>query len=194
MSADTPAPPCAGCHHPRGEHGSRTGAGCAVWSGDDGACWCEMYVHPTSPIVVLEGRGQQLIADLEAAAAQVDDPHDRQTLSLALQALIYRLAAVEYRLDSTQHPLGWIRALRRWSLQGTAQRIALRARDLGVANMAAERQKVWRWEHRGVTPDRISQLALAAELGVPTALVDAEPWPTWLRHAAPVAIELRAAS
>jgi tetratricopeptide (TPR) repeat protein len=46
--------------------------------------------------------------------------------------------------------------------------------------MAAERQKVWRWEHRGVVPDRVSQLALAAELGVSGEMIDSHPWPAWL--------------
>jgi hypothetical protein len=78
------------------------------------------------------------------------------------------------------HPLALIRAQRGWSYQRLARVVARRARDLGVANMAAERQKVWRWEHRGVVPDRVSQLALAAELGVAKERLDTHPWPTWL--------------
>jgi tetratricopeptide (TPR) repeat protein/transcriptional regulator with XRE-family HTH domain len=78
------------------------------------------------------------------------------------------------------HPLAFVRAQRGWSYQRLARVVAKRARDLGVANMAAERQKVWRWEHRGVVPDRVSQLALAAELGVPTEKIDSHPWPAWL--------------
>lgn len=53
--------------------------------------------------------------------------------------------------------------------------------------MAAQRQKIWRWEHRNVTPDRISQLALARELGVPESEVTAHPWPTWLPEIEPPA-------
>ncbi|ABD09852.1 hypothetical protein ThrDRAFT_02092 [Frankia casuarinae] len=78
------------------------------------------------------------------------------------------------------HPLAFIRAQRGWSYQRLARVVARRARDLGVANMAAERQKVWRWEHRGVVPDRVSQLALAAELGVPNDRLESHPWPAWL--------------
>jgi hypothetical protein len=78
------------------------------------------------------------------------------------------------------HPLAFVRAQRGWSYQKLARVVAKRARDLGVANMAAERQKVWRWEHRGVIPDRVSQLALATELGVPTERLESHPWPSWL--------------
>lgn len=78
------------------------------------------------------------------------------------------------------HPLAFVRAQRGWSYQRLARVVARRARDLGVANMAAERQKVWRWEHRGVVPDRVSQLALAAELGVPKERLESHPWPAWL--------------
>jgi uncharacterized repeat protein (TIGR03917 family) len=78
-----------------------------------------------------------------------------------------------------RHPLAQVRAARGWSYQALARVVAKRARTLGV-NMAAERQKVWRWEHRGVVPDRFTQLALAAELGVPPHVVAHEPWPAWL--------------
>ena len=44
-----------------------------------------------------------------------------------------------------------------------------------VGNMAARREKAWRWEQRGIVPDRDSQLALAAELGVPAERVDLLP-------------------
>src|SRR5262245_34099125 len=78
------------------------------------------------------------------------------------------------------HPLTFVRAQRGWTYQKLARVVAKRARDLGEGNMAAERQKVWRWEHRGVVPDRVSQLALAAELEVPIARLDSHPWPSWL--------------
>jgi transcriptional regulator with XRE-family HTH domain len=82
--------------------------------------------------------------------------------------------------QACNHPLAFVRAQRGWSYQKLARVVAKRARDLGVANMAAERQKVWRWEHRGVVPDRVSQLALATELGVPTDRLESHPWPAWL--------------
>src|SRR5262245_42433391 len=78
------------------------------------------------------------------------------------------------------HPLTFVRAQRGWTYQKLARVVAKRARDLGEGNMAAERQKVWRWEHRGVVPDRVSQRALAAELGVPTERLESHPWPSWL--------------
>lgn len=79
-----------------------------------------------------------------------------------------------------EHPLAVIRRQRGWSQLRTAQIIAKRAREFGVADMAAERQKVWRWEHRGAVPGRVSQLALAAALGVDPAQVDDRRWPAWL--------------
>ncbi|OAA28544.1 hypothetical protein UG55_100556 [Frankia sp. EI5c] len=78
------------------------------------------------------------------------------------------------------HPLRRLRALHGWSYETVARIVAIRARELGVASMAAQRQKIWRWENRGVIPDRISQLALARELGVSDQEVHAHPWPEWL--------------
>ncbi len=78
------------------------------------------------------------------------------------------------------HPLARVRAARGWSYQQLARVIARQARQMGVPNMAAERQKTWRWEHKGVVPDQLSQRALAAVLEVPTEVVVAHPWPTWL--------------
>lgn len=73
------------------------------------------------------------------------------------------------------HPLSYVRAERGWTYQDLVNVIARR-----VGNMAARREKAWRWEHRGVVPDRESQLALAAELGVPAEHVDRLSWPRWL--------------
>ncbi|WP_374582934.1 hypothetical protein [Frankia sp. CiP3] len=78
------------------------------------------------------------------------------------------------------HPLARVRAAHGWSYQQLARLIAQQARQMGVANMAAERQKIWRWEHKGVVPDQLSQRALAALLGVPAEVVAAHPWPAWL--------------
>lgn len=78
------------------------------------------------------------------------------------------------------HPLTTVRTLRGWTYQRTARVIASRARQFGVHNMATERQKIWRWEHRGVIPDRVSQLALDIALGVPVQQVNTCRWPTWL--------------
>ncbi|WP_430827850.1 hypothetical protein [Candidatus Protofrankia californiensis] len=80
------------------------------------------------------------------------------------------------------HPLARVRAVRGWSYQRTARIVADRAHVSGI-NIAAHRQKIWRWEHRGVVPDRSSQLALAAALGVPAERVVACGWPDWLEEA-----------
>jgi hypothetical protein len=60
--------------------------------------------------------------------------------------------------------------------------------------MAAERQKIWRWEHRGVTPDRVSQLALATELDVPVRQLNAQRWPVWLPTVEPRSCQAEIAS
>ncbi len=82
--------------------------------------------------------------------------------------------------EPVAHPLARVRAAHGWSYQQLARLIAQQARQMGVANMAAERQKIWRWEHKGVVPDQLSQRALAALLGVPAEVVVAHPWPAWL--------------
>lgn len=52
--------------------------------------------------------------------------------------------------------------------------------------MAMRREKAWRWEHWGVVPDWESQLALAAELGVPEERLGEYPWPRWLPDGDPI--------
>lgn len=56
---------------------------------------------------------------------------------------------------------------------------------MGIPNMAAERQKVWRWENRGITPDNEAQAALACLLGVDAGVVVERGWPGWLETVAP---------
>ncbi|MDX2646550.1 hypothetical protein PV341_23870 [Streptomyces sp. PA03-1a] len=77
------------------------------------------------------------------------------------------------------HPLASVRRSHGWSYQDLARVVADNARALGVP-MAARREKVWRWEHWGVVPERDSQRALARALGVPLREVDTRPWPGWL--------------
>ncbi|WP_433332455.1 hypothetical protein [Spirillospora sp. CA-294931] len=50
----------------------------------------------------------------------------------------------------------------------------------GGRNMAAWKQKVNRWERRGVRPEIDAQYALAQNLGIPRSIVDQHPWPGWL--------------
>jgi hypothetical protein len=73
------------------------------------------------------------------------------------------------------HPLSYLRHERGWTHQDLVEVIARR-----VGNSAARREKAWRWEHWRVKPDVESQLALAAELGVPAELVHQLGWPHWL--------------
>lgn len=80
---------------------------------------------------------------------------------------------------AASHPLASVRRRHGWSYQDLARVVAGNARALGVP-MAARREKVWRWEHWGVVPERDSQRALARALGVPLREVDARPWPGWL--------------
>jgi tetratricopeptide (TPR) repeat protein len=72
------------------------------------------------------------------------------------------------------HPLSYVRAERNWTYQDLADVIAKRVKG------SARREKAWRWEHWGVTPDAETQFALAAELGVPAELVCSLGWPHWL--------------
>jgi hypothetical protein len=73
------------------------------------------------------------------------------------------------------HPLSYVRQEQGWTYQDLVDVIARR-----VGNSAARREKAWRWEHWSVAPDNASQLALAAELGVPVELVHSLGWPAWL--------------
>jgi transcriptional regulator with XRE-family HTH domain len=86
-------------------------------------------------------------------------------------------------IPAAVHPLATVRARRGWSYQQCARMIAMHAHQFGVHNLAAGRQKVWRWEHRGVKPDRVSQRALAAALDIDPYDVERYPWPTWLAPA-----------
>ncbi|WP_018909421.1 hypothetical protein [Salinispora arenicola] len=83
--------------------------------------------------------------------------------------------------DRLVHPLSVVRAARGWTYQDVVDVIAKRSR-----NMAARREKAWRWEHWGVVPDMESQLALAAELRVPQDRVRQVHWPQWLPDADPI--------
>src|SRR5207302_1806645 len=49
-----------------------------------------------------------------------------------------------------------------------------------IGNMAARREKAWRWEHWGVIPDRDTQRAIAALLEVPEEHIEQFGWPRWL--------------
>ncbi|MEU8203514.1 hypothetical protein [Streptosporangium sp. NPDC049046] len=71
--------------------------------------------------------------------------------------------------------MSYVRAERGWTYQDLVTIIARR-----VGNMARRKEKAWRWEHWGTVPDRDTQLALAAELGVCEEMLVTHPWPAWL--------------
>jgi transcriptional regulator with XRE-family HTH domain len=73
-------------------------------------------------------------------------------------------------------PLTYIRHQRGWTLEDVAELVKRRS---GL-NMAVHRQKVWRWENNQAVPELPAQIALAEELGIPTATVHNQPWPVWL--------------
>ncbi len=76
----------------------------------------------------------------------------------------------------SHHPLAQVRQARAWTLADVARIVSRRS---GL-NMACWRQKVNRWERRGVVPEPAAQHALADELGVSRALVERAGWPGWL--------------
>ncbi|MER6173188.1 hypothetical protein [Streptosporangium sp. NPDC001681] len=80
--------------------------------------------------------------------------------------------------------MSYVRAERGWTYQDLVNVIARR-----VGNMARRREKAWRWEHWGVVPDRETQLALAAELGVSEELLHMQPWPGWLPVGDPIRVD-----
>lgn len=83
--------------------------------------------------------------------------------------------------SSFGHPLAVVRHSYGWSYQGLVDAIARQAAKMPrIGNMAARREKAWRWEHWGVVPDRATQLALAAVLQVPEERLDRMGWPQWL--------------
>ncbi|WP_256789842.1 hypothetical protein [Frankia sp. AvcI1] len=79
------------------------------------------------------------------------------------------------------HPLALIRHRRGWTYQRTAELIALQVSRMNLGIMSTERQKIWRWEHRGRVPEPAAQVALASLLGVDSETVQREGWPGWLR-------------
>jgi hypothetical protein len=89
----------------------------------------------------------------------------------------------ELEVQPAVHPLTTVRRRHGWSYQTCARVIARNAAELGVRNMAAERQKVWRWEHARCNPDKIAQRALARALDIPAGDVERYPWPAWLSPA-----------
>lgn len=78
------------------------------------------------------------------------------------------------------HPLTYARLAEGWSFRAAARKLAASARALGINMATGGPEKFWRWETKGVTPDRDSQRALAHAFGVPAARLEVLPWPRWL--------------
>jgi hypothetical protein len=79
------------------------------------------------------------------------------------------------------HPLAYVRAQHGWSASALLRVIADYAMsELGVEVNCTDRNKVHRWEARGVTPDPVAQRALAHALEVPEKRLSTKPWPKWL--------------
>ena len=97
-----------------------------------------------------------------------------------------RVNEARRRLAAVRRELGNL------SYRAFAERIAACGRRLGV-NLAARREKTFRWEHWGVTPDQATQRVLATLLGIPESNLIANKWPYWLPnpHVSPTADPLR---
>jgi hypothetical protein len=120
-------------------------------------------------------------ADAIAAIAALEPtPDDEFAHALADLRLLADHVIADLALPPGAHPLTVARLTRRWSYQRVATATSRASLALGHGSMAAERQKIWRWERRGIVPERRAQLALAYAFGIPLEEVDRRPWPAWL--------------
>jgi tetratricopeptide (TPR) repeat protein len=87
---------------------------------------------------------------------------------------------VDKPYELMKHPLTYVRAQQGWSLRVALREIAKAAEALGINMAIGTPEKIWRWENRGVVPDRFSQRALAHALNVPPERLELLPWPRWL--------------
>lgn len=79
------------------------------------------------------------------------------------------------RSGGLRHPLAYVREQHGWTHQDLVDLLAAR-----VGNMAARREKAWRWENWDVVPDQATQAALADLLHVAPSWVQQLGWPEWL--------------
>ncbi|MFE1190013.1 XRE family transcriptional regulator [[Kitasatospora] papulosa] len=77
------------------------------------------------------------------------------------------------------HPLALVRAARGMTGVDLAREICAAAERRGLRS-GTTKQRVYKWEVDGVTPDRESQEYIAEVLGVPLENVDVHSWPNWL--------------
>ncbi|MFF4083391.1 XRE family transcriptional regulator [Streptomyces sp. NPDC001777] len=83
-------------------------------------------------------------------------------------------------VEAVRHPLTYTRDQRGWSMEKLAQHLNLAARRRGL-RIAADRSRVYRWEHRRVgAPSDLYQELLADVFGVDPARLRTTGWPWWL--------------
>ncbi|MFI1700369.1 XRE family transcriptional regulator [Streptomyces bobili] len=77
------------------------------------------------------------------------------------------------------HPLALARTARGMTGVDLAREIRRAAERRGLRS-GADKQRVNKWETRGVKPDADSQMYIAEVLGIPAGAVDPRSWPHWL--------------
>ncbi|MFE1839821.1 XRE family transcriptional regulator [Streptomyces sviceus] len=92
-----------------------------------------------------------------------------------------------------KHPLAHARKAIGLNQVEFAQEIRQAAKRRGLRS-GATKQRVYKWETEGVTPDADSQAYIAEALGVPAAAVDPRSWPHWLPGTGGMVIPLGPAS
>ncbi|MGW6318770.1 helix-turn-helix transcriptional regulator [Streptomyces sp. NPDC055099] len=78
-----------------------------------------------------------------------------------------------------RHPLAYARIERGWTQPNLVRLIHRAALRRGLRS-GVDRQRIWKWETRGVVPDAESQMLLADVFGIDQAVVAALRWPQWL--------------
>ncbi|ELP61501.1 XRE family transcriptional regulator [Streptomyces turgidiscabies] len=91
------------------------------------------------------------------------------------------------------HPLAQARIARGLTGVDFAREIRRAAERRGLRS-GATKQRVYKWETEGVTPDADSQTYIAEVFGVPVGAVDPRSWPNWLPGAGGMVIPLGPAS
>ncbi|MFF4943769.1 helix-turn-helix domain-containing protein [Streptomyces rubiginosohelvolus] len=82
--------------------------------------------------------------------------------------------------EAVRHPLTYVRQQRGWSMEKLARHLNLAAQRRGL-RIAADRSRIYRWEHGRVgVPSDLYQELLAEVLGIDSARWRTAPWPWWL--------------
>ncbi|MBZ3906542.1 helix-turn-helix transcriptional regulator [Streptomyces griseiscabiei] len=91
------------------------------------------------------------------------------------------------------HPLARARMARGMTAVDLAREIRDAAERRGLRS-GVDKQRVYKWETQGVTPDADSQIYIAEVFGVPAAAVDPRSWPNWLPGVGGMVVPLGQAS